>query len=456
MFDLADGQDTIVEGGGTDTIRFGEGISEEDILVSRENNNLCLTNIKSGDRIVVEEFFYNANRQVEKVEFADGSTWSIDTLKDKARYYYGGTGDDRLYGYNSNSNAPTLEDDYLYGGAGNDTLYGNNGDDELYGEEGNDILYGGNGNDLLSGGLGDDTLNGGAGDDIYEFNFGAGQDTIMENSGTDTIRFGEGIREEDILVSRENNNLCLTNIKSGDRIVVEEFFYNANRQVEKVEFADGSTWSIDTLKDKARYYYGGTGDDRLYGYNSNSNAPTLEDDYLYGGAGNDTLYGNNGDDELYGEEGNDTLYGGNGNDLLSGGIGNDMLYGQNGDDTYVFNLGDGQDTIIESSGNDRIIFGDGIEYSNLMFAKQGNHLKISLIGGEDSITVSNYFYHDNYKVEAFETSDGSTLDYTKLNVMIQAMASFEDTTGMMWEDAVEQNNEQANDMINQWWTKEAV
>ena len=477
VFHLGDGQDTIVENSGTDTIRFGEGIREEDILVARENNHLSLTNVKSGDRIVVEEFFYNAGRQIEKVEFADGSSWDIEVLKDKARYYYGGSGDDRLTGYNSNSNAPTFEDDYLYGGAGNDTLYGQNGNDELYGEEGADTLYGGNGNDVLSGGAGEDYLYGQNGDDTYVFHLGDGQDTIVENSGTDTIRFGEGIREEDILVARENNHLSLTNVKSGDRIVVEEFFYNAGRQIEKVEFADGSSWDIEVLKDKARYYYGGSGDDRLTGYNSNSKAPTFEDDYLYGGAGNDTLYGNNGNDELYGEEGDDTLYGGNGNDLLSGGAGEDYLYGQNGDDTYIFNLGDGADIINDNNGYDRVIFGEGIVSSDVTFLKERNNLVVSVRSG-DSITVLDYFSNDNYKIESFQTFDGSELDViimepvmmapgsaqscnssgvnTGLNVMIQAMASFEDTTGMMWEDAVEQKNEQTNDSLNQWWTKEAI
>ena len=142
--------------------------------------------------------------------------------------------------------------------------------------------------------------------------------------------------------------------------------------------------------------------------------------------------------------------------MLEGGEGNDTLNGGAGDDTYIFNLGDGQDVIKESEGTDTIMFEEGIESSDLMFAKEGNNLKISVIGQNDTITVSDYFYNDNYKVEAFQTSDGSVLDYTKLNVMIQAMASFEDTTGMMWEDAMEQKNEQANDIINQWWTKEAI
>ncbi len=320
----------------------------------------------------------------------------------------------------------------------------------------NGNVIGSNGNDILLSGTEDEVLQGRKGDDIYIFNVGDRQDTIVENGGADTILYGEGICEEDILVSRDGRNLYLTNQESRDKVTIKDFFWNTDYQIEKVEFADGSTWSLEDLKDKARYYYGGEGNDNISAANSNTGAPILEDDYLYGGAGNDTLNGNNGNDELYGEEGDDILNGGNGNDILSGGTGNDTLNGGTGDDTYVFNLGDGQDTITENSGDDRIVFGEGIEYSDLKFAKQGNNLNIFLIGGDDSITVRDYFRDDNYKVESFQTSDGRELDYTKISVMIQAMASFEDTTGMMWEDAVEQKNEQANDLLNQWWTKEAI
>jgi type I restriction enzyme R subunit len=57
--------------------------------------------------------------------------------------------------------------------------------------------------------------------------------------------------------------------------------------------------------------------------------------------------------------------------VLTGGTGTDKLYGGMGNDTYVFNLGDGKDTIIEmhgdsstssgqAQGTDTLQFGDGI------------------------------------------------------------------------------------------------
>ena len=456
LFNIGDGDDTITEGKGNDRIVFGEGIREEDIRVSRDSRDLYLTNMESGDRIRVQNFFSNADYIVEEVVFADGTIWGLEEIYDRARYYYGTDEKDIINAKDSNQSAPSLEDDYMYGGAGDDILSGNNGNDELYGEAGNDTLNGGTGDDLLVGGTGNDSLNGGSGDDTYLFNIGDGEDTITEGKGNDRIMFGEGIQEEDIRISRDSRDLYLTNRKSGDRIRVQNFFSNVDYIVEEVVFADGSRWGLEEIYDRARYYYGTDVRDVISATDSNPNAPSLEDDYIYGGAGDDLLNGNNGNDELYGEAGNDTLNGGTGDDLLVGGTGNDNLNGGSGDDTYLFDIGDGQDRITESGGNDRILFGEGIEKSDLIFAREQNHLKISLAGREDTITVSNHFGNEDYRVESFQTSDGSILDYTKLNVIIQAMASFEDTMGMMWEDAVVQKNEEVNDMINQWWTKEVI
>ncbi|WP_437891910.1 calcium-binding protein, partial [Phytobacter sp. V91] len=115
----------------------------------------------------------------------------MNTLHSEAEIFTGTGADDIFRGYNG--------DDKLYGNAGNDTLYGG---------EGNDVLEGGNGNDVIVGGTGNDTLQGGYGSDTYLFNAGDGQDTFYENStnsgDVDVLRFGEGIRPEDIRLTRTN------------------------------------------------------------------------------------------------------------------------------------------------------------------------------------------------------------------------------------------------------------
>ena len=66
-----------------------------------------------------------------------------------------------------------------------------------------------------------------------------------------------------------------------------------------------------------------------------------------GDTGNDTLLGDNGANGLFGLAGMDIINGAGGNDLIVGGIGNDMLSGGAGNDTFVFALGDGNDTITD-------------------------------------------------------------------------------------------------------------
>ncbi len=214
---------------------------------------------------------------------------------------------------------------------GNDTLYaapdvsatlsGGAGDDTLNGSGVNDTLIGGRGNDLLLGGFGDDT---------YVFNRGDGQDTIYDyniyagwdGGSNDVLQFGAGIAASDIAVSESNNGQDLTFqiVGTADRVTITHGFDTPGSRIEHVNFADGTSWSFADVM--SRVLVSTPGNDTLYA------APDLSA----------TLSGGAGDDTLYGSGGNDTLIGGPGNDLLLGGF---------GDDTYVFNRGDGQDTIYD-------------------------------------------------------------------------------------------------------------
>ena len=93
---------------------------------------------------------------------------------------------------------------------------------------------------------------------------------------------------------------------------------------------------------------------------------SIYDDNLYGNDEANTLRGGKGNDRLAGEAENDQLEGGPGNDFLNGGTDNDNLYGDDiyvlnkddtGDDTYLFNAGDGTDTITDDGGT--IVFDQG-------------------------------------------------------------------------------------------------
>lgn len=71
-------------------------------------------------------------------------------------------------------------------------------------------------------------------------------------------------------------------------------------------------------------------------------------DALYGEGGGDALHGAGGNDYLQGDHGTDRLFGDAGNDILLGGRDADVLDGGSGDDRYIWNIGDGFDTIVDA------------------------------------------------------------------------------------------------------------
>lgn len=175
--------------------------------------------------------------------------------------------------------------------------------------------------------------------------------------------------------------------------------------------------------------YGRGGDDTLYG---GTEGDTLDgglgNDTLHGESGNDGLYGGAGDDVLNGGDGDDALVGDSGADVLTGGAGNDYLEGGTGGDRYVFNLGDGQDTIYDMDGTagnvDRLAFGAGIAVDQLWFQQLGADLSVSVIGRGDSVLMSNWYLGGAYRVENIELADGGSISDSALENLVQAMAAF--------------------------------
>jgi Ca2+-binding RTX toxin-like protein len=118
-----------------------------------------------------------------------------------------------------------------------------------------------------------------------------------------------------------------------------------------------------------------------------------------------------------GTSGNDTLNGSTENDTLSGLGGNDYLNGRNGADIYIFNRGDGQDTLDDRSSDssvDQLVFGGtGLTAANARVSRLGNSddLQISFGGGiSDSILLKSQLFSpsSNSGVESIKFSDGGT------------------------------------------------
>ncbi|WP_333910625.1 calcium-binding protein, partial [Xanthomonas hortorum] len=370
---------------------------------------------------------------------------------------WGGTGNDVVTGgAGADLIGGGYGNDVLNGGDGSDQLFGGMGDDSLDGGDGNDLLLGGDGNDSLSGGSGTDRLDGGAGDDVlsvnpqardsvliggtgndtlngswysdtYLFNKGDGHDTVLETStysgAVDKVVFGEGIAASDVRVLRQGLDVVLDLGNGTDSVRLKDWLSGASENdsagIEQLVFADGTIWTPETLRAMGLTTLGTDAADTLTGWN-----------------GNDLLLGGDGNDSLSGGSGTDRLDGGAGDDVLSvnpqardsvfiGGTGNDTLNGSWYSDTYVFNKGDGHDTVVETSSYsgavDRVSFGSGINLDDTVFTRSGNDLFVTLKGSQDQLAVASWFASDASQVEYLDFNDRSVAA-SEVSSLIDAMA----------------------------------
>ena len=459
IYNLGDGNDILKDSFGNDVMLLGAGIVAADVLLSRVNDDLIIQ-FPDGGSITVPDQFSNSELILTTLTFDDNSTLdlpaSIDIVGtantdvliggDQDDTLIGGAGDDDLRGgygndtyvYNLGDGNDTitetnsimadntivfgagiapediiltraLNNDLLidvqgsgsitvinqfwnfYGdniiiekmyfdngtivdlpttldvnGTGNDdTIFGGNSDEQLFGNDGNDQIFAAYGDDTLIGGTGDDTLDGGGGNDIYIYNLGDDNDTINEfySSDTNIIQFGEGITSSKISYFREGNDLQV-DVEDSGRITLTNHFPYA--RVQEIHFSNGIVHSLP-----------------------DENVATLGHDYLVGDSVSNTI------EAL---AGNDTLVGNTGNDLLDGGT---------GDDTYVYNLGDGNDIILEESAENNVIaFGSGITSSDITQTRESNDL-ILTIAGQDEILIRNQFKDTDLRVTLLTYEDGS-------------------------------------------------
>ncbi|MDH0892906.1 hypothetical protein N5C41_09570 [Pseudomonas sp. GD03985] len=309
---------------------------------------------------------------------------------------------------------------------------------------------------------------GGAGADLYTLSAGWGQDVIddsqfragptffSDDGAVDRILFDASVNADALQLEIDGDDLVLRH--QSDSLRVVNYFSGGehNGQVEEICFADGTLWTREQVVRMANSIIGTAGNDVLTGLGSESLVFGLAGDdtlegfgTLDGGNGNDridgsgVLHGGDGQDHLTGQ-GADRLEGGAGDDLLiaydhvweprsstlEGGQGNDTLYGSFGEDSYVFNLGDGRDLLIErrpdqaysnvEASIDYLYFGDGIVASDLVFSRQGQDLLIEHANGEDAITVQNWFRGPtaHFKLDVFSFADGSELGLDEIDARV--------------------------------------
>ena len=125
----------------------------------------------------------------------------------------------------------------------------------LEGGDGNDVLWASAGDDVLVGGRGNDELSGGAGEDLYVHAMHGGHDAIDEagvSSQLDVLRFGEGITQQMVRVRREHRDLILDVAGPHGSVTIKGWFDSSAKRVEAIEFADGTSWDEEDLRERAR------------------------------------------------------------------------------------------------------------------------------------------------------------------------------------------------------------
>lgn len=340
-----DGGDTITGGFGDDTLIGGGGA---DVLDG------------GGD---IDLLSYAGSTSGVTVDLGTGVTGDGDAEGDVISGFEnltGGDGDDTLTGSDIGNT--------IHGGAGDDTIRGGEGDDELEGGTGSDWIDGEGGNNtvsysrsegavnvnlytvIVSGGdaEGDrifsiDNAIGGNGNDVLSGHNGAnrfwgrdGDDTIDAKGGDDFVHGGKGA---DTLIGGGGN--------------------------DTLSYAGSTTWGVIVYLDTQTATSGDAQGDTISGFEN-----------VEGGELGDYIVGSSGANRLSGFGGADTLIGGAGDDVLAGGLGSD---------TFVYTVGDGQDTITDFvAGN---ASGDRIKLSHAPFYDSFDEVLAAATTSGDDVVI---------------------------------------------------------------------
>ena len=161
---------------------------------------------------------------------------------------------------------------------------------------------------------------------------------------------------------------------------------------------------------------------------------TSGDDTLTGTASADTIYGFGGNDTISGLEGNDRLDGGGGNDVLTGGVGADVLIGGTGTDKFIFQSGDGADTV-----ND-LTPGETVEirgYSSAQSITQVGASVVVVFSSGDQITFSNTTVATVQGALKFSGGGtGGPLNGTEFNDTLNGTANDDTINGLGGDDTI--------------------
>lgn len=380
----SDGSDEFIDDRqGQNTILFGAGIGIGDIEFYQYINGPVRLKYGATDFVMLKD---GLTGNTQTLKFANGTSYNIQD-------FYTTYSQDDLDAFTNASNAT------LIGSSIANTITGNGGGSSFRGGRGNDTLVGTGGGNIYSYNRGDGI------DQIYDTDARFGY-SLPNDRPANRISFGRGITQGDITLSLGAANTLLVSV-AGDppgQLVIHNFDPSDAAESQVIgffDFADGTSVSYQDLLGNGFIEVGSGGSDAISGSNLN--------DQLSGGAGNDTLVGGAGNDRLLGEAGEDSLRGDAGNDTLIGGAGADTLNGGEGADTYLYALGDGSDTLVESvDGSVNVLkFSAGIDpFGVSLIAGSEQSLIIEIAATGDRLTLANWLRADSPTIQRIEFDNG--------------------------------------------------
>ncbi|MCU4539253.1 hypothetical protein KTI96_19105 [Acinetobacter bereziniae] len=301
-----------------------------------------------------------------------------------------------------------------------------------------------------------------AGDTIY--NYSSGALTITEVSGNDKVVFASGITYSQVgnnLTKSGNDLIIKVNASNTNKVTVKNFFLGGDNLVETFQFATGQPLTAQQIftafgltlpstgggttnavgdttytytsgdltitevsgNDKVVFASGITfsqignyltksGNDLILKVNgSTTNKITIKDFFLAGDKLVEIFKFATGEELTAGQ-----IFGAFGLTLPSIGGGSGTGSAQvEGDTTYNYTTGDL--AINEVSGNDKVIFKNGITFSQIgnYLNKSGNDLILKLDGSNtNKVTVKDFFLGGNKVVETFEFETGGSITASQI------------------------------------------
>ncbi|MCK7498080.1 MAG: hypothetical protein MZW92_50760 [Comamonadaceae bacterium] len=337
-------------GQGLDVLRFGEGITKEQLLFNRTNGSDLLIDYGTG-KVAIWGWYGGLNWQLGAIQLADG------TASSPAQASSLGINTSHQYSYTQGTGTQTIQD---WGGGADSLVFGP-------GTLPSDVIVQRSGSNL-----------------VLSVSAGAQSLGAAATSSTDQVVFTNWFGNAAHLI--ETITFADGTVWSG-KAITEPFLTVTGSDTANDNLYGVEGWG-DTLS-------GLGGDDRLYGYGG--------DDTLVGGAGNDILYGGNGND-VY------RFAKGDGQDSIEETGGYDVLRISGYDPSAITTRWSGTDLVFEFTGSsDRITLTN--QNSSSQYKVDAYRVVTSGSNAGDTITAPDFgtpmFEYEIYGLAGSDTLTGS-------------------------------------------------